>query len=49
VAVQPVPQQKLTRIPKPKKPENPAAKIAVVPGQVDNNTLLPQPMAPVLP
>jgi hypothetical protein len=49
VAVQPVPQQKLARIPKPKKPENATAKIAVVPGQVDNNTLLPQPMAPVLP
>ena len=48
VAVQPVPQQKLARIPKPRKPESPA-KIAVVPGQVDNNTLLPQPLAPILP
>jgi hypothetical protein len=48
VAVQPVPAQKLARIPKPKKPEN-TAKIAVVPGQVDNNTLLPQPLAPIQP
>ncbi|GAB3654676.1 DUF3106 domain-containing protein [Ramlibacter alkalitolerans] len=46
VAVQPVPQQKLARIPKPKKPEN-AARIAGVPGQVDNNTLLPQPQPQV--
>jgi hypothetical protein len=50
VAVQPVPQQKLTRIPKPKKQDSSAARIAVVPGgQVDNNTLLPQPLPPVLP
>ncbi|MEJ8838900.1 DUF3106 domain-containing protein [Ramlibacter sp. AN1133] len=49
VAVQPVPQQKLARIPKPKKAESGAAKIAVVPGQVDTNTLLPQPLAPVQP
>jgi hypothetical protein len=42
VAVQPVPQQKLARIPKPKKPESSNAKIAVVPAQVDRNTLLPQ-------
>jgi hypothetical protein len=48
VAVQPVPQQKLARIPKPKKPEN-TSKIAVAPGRVDNNTLLPQPLAPVQP
>jgi hypothetical protein len=48
VAVQPVPQQKLARIPRPKKPEN-SAKIAVAPGRVDNNTLLPQPLAPVQP
>lgn len=48
VAVQPVPQQKLANIPKPKKPDN-AARIAVVPGQVDNNTLLPQPLAPFQP
>jgi hypothetical protein len=40
VAVQPVPQQKLARIPKSSKPDN-AARIAVVPGRVDNNTLLP--------
>jgi len=48
VAVQPVPSQKLARIPKSKKPES-TAKIAVVPGQVDNNTLLPQPQAPIQP
>jgi hypothetical protein len=45
-AVKPVPQQKLAKIPK-KKAES--AKIAVLPGQVDNNTLLPQPLAPILP
>lgn len=50
LAVKPVPQQKLARIPpKPRKPEN-TAKLAVVPGQVDNNTLLPQPpLAPIRP
>jgi hypothetical protein len=48
VAVQPVPAQKLARIPKPKKPES-TAKIAVVPGQVDNNTLLPHPLSPIQP
>jgi hypothetical protein len=48
VAVQPVPAQKLARIPKPKKPES-TAKIAVIPGQVDNNTLLPHPLAPIQP
>ena len=48
-AVQPVPQQKLATIPRPKKPDSPA-KIAVVPGQMDRNTLLPQPgPAPVRP
>ena len=48
-AVQPVPQQKLAKIPKPKKADS-TAKIAVVPGQVDRNTLLPQPgMAPIAP
>jgi hypothetical protein len=47
-AVKPVPQQKLAKIPKSKKPDN-AAKIAVVPGQVDHNTLLPQPLAPLQP
>jgi len=49
VAVQPVPQQKLARVQKPRKLENGAAKFAVVPGQVDNNTLLPQPPAPIRP
>jgi hypothetical protein len=38
-----VPQQKLARIPRPKRLEN-TAKIAVAPGQVDTNTLLPQPV-----
>jgi hypothetical protein len=47
IAVKPVPQQKLAKIPRAKKPET--AKIAVVPGQVHNNTLLPQPQAPILP
>lgn len=46
LAEKPVPQQKLAKIPK-KKAES--AKIAVVPGQVDNNTLLPQPLAPLQP
>jgi len=41
VAVQPVPQQKLARIPKPKKqPET--ATIAVVPGKVEAGTTAPQ-------
>jgi hypothetical protein len=47
IAVHPVPQQKLAHIPR-RKPGN-AARIAVLPGQVDNNTLLPQPLAPVQP
>jgi hypothetical protein len=48
-ALKPVPQQKLARIPKPRKPDS-TAKIAVVPGQVDRNTLLPQPgLAPIPP
>lgn len=48
-ALKPVPQQKLARIPKPKKPDS-TAKMAVVPGQLDRNTLLPQPgLAPVQP
>jgi hypothetical protein len=47
-AVQPVPQQKLARIPKPKKPDG-AAKIAVVPGRVDQNTLLPRQPVPATP
>lgn len=46
LAVKPVPQQKLAKIPK-KKAES--ARIAVVPGRVDNNTLLPQPLAPLQP
>jgi hypothetical protein len=48
IAVRPVPQQRLARIPKPRKADN-TARLAVVPGQVDNNTLLPQPLAPVQP
>ena len=48
IAVHPVPQQKLAHIPKSRRPGN-ASRIAVLPGQVDNNTLLPQPLAPVQP
>jgi len=48
VAVQPVPQQKLAKIPKPKKQGTDTSKIAVAPGAVDHNTLLPQPAAPTL-
>ncbi len=48
IAVQPMPQQKLAKIPKSKKVDG-GAKIAVIPGQVDNNTLLPQPLAPLQP
>jgi hypothetical protein len=45
-AVQPVPQQKLTKVPtKPRKADS-DARIAVSPGRVDQNTLLPRP-APV--
>jgi hypothetical protein len=40
VAVQPVPQQKLARISRPKKAENPA-KLTIVPGPPENNALLP--------
>jgi hypothetical protein len=47
MAVRPVPQQ-LAKVPKSKKAEG-GAKIAVIPGQVDNNTLLPQPLAPLHP
>jgi hypothetical protein len=48
-AVQPVPSQKQAKIPKPKKADG-SARIAVVPGQVDRNTLLPQPgFAPIQP
>jgi Protein of unknown function (DUF3106) len=42
-AVQPVPQQKLARVPKPKKPDARVPRIAGMPNQVDHNTLLPQP------
>lgn len=48
LAVKPVPQQQLARVPKSKKADG-GAKIAVIPGQVDNNTLLPQPLAPLHP
>jgi hypothetical protein len=49
-AVQPVPQQKLARIPPKKKPDNGARLAVVPPGQVDKNTLLPHPGAvPVAP
>lgn len=48
LAVKPVPQQQLAKVPKSKKAEG-GAKIAVIPGQVDNNTLLPQPLAPLHP
>ncbi|HSV81931.1 MAG TPA: DUF3106 domain-containing protein [Ramlibacter sp.] len=41
-AVQPVPPQKLTSVPKPRQTDK-APRIAVVPSQVDQNTLLPQP------
>jgi len=43
-AVQPVPQQKLARVPR-KKPGNDARLAVVPPGQVDRNTLLPHPGA----
>jgi hypothetical protein len=43
------PQQRLARITKPRKPEANTAKLTVLPGQVDNNTLLPQPLAPIQP
>jgi hypothetical protein len=45
VAVEPVPQQKLATVPKPRKPDLRTPRIAVVPNQVDHNTLLPQPGA----
>lgn len=47
-AVQPVAPQKLTKIPRPKKPAE-TPKIAVVPGQVDSTTLLPRPLSPAGP
>ena len=48
-AVQPVPQQKLARIPPKRKPDN--TRLAVVPpSQVDRNTLLPHPgILPITP
>ena len=49
VAEKPVPQQKLAHIPKPKKADNGSAKIAVVPGQINTTTLLPQPLPAVQP
>ncbi|HET8748258.1 MAG TPA: DUF3106 domain-containing protein [Ramlibacter sp.] len=49
VAVKPVPQQKLARIPKPRRADNGGAKLAVVPGRVDSNTLLPRSPAPTQP
>jgi hypothetical protein len=45
VAVQPVPEQKLTKVPKPRKQDLGSPRIAGVPTQVDQNTLLPQPGA----
>jgi hypothetical protein len=42
VNVRPGATPKLARMPKPKKPES-AARLAGIPGQVDQNTLLPQP------
>ena len=47
-AARPVPPQKLVRVPRPRKPEG-TGRIAVVPGQVDRNTLLPQPLPPTKP
>jgi hypothetical protein len=47
IAVEPVPQQKLARIPKKKSEKD--AKIAVVPGQGDPHAPLPPPLAPTLP
>ena len=41
-AVAPAPQ-KLATSPKPKKPDAHAPRIAVAPGEIDHNTLLPQP------
>jgi hypothetical protein len=49
IAVKPGSQQRLARIPRPRKPEANTAKLTVLPGQVDNNTLLPQPLAPIQP
>ena len=40
-AVRPVPQEKLTKVPRPKRVTK-SPRIAAAPGQVDHNTLLPQ-------
>jgi hypothetical protein len=42
-AVPPVKPQKLANVPKPKKADAKDPRIAVAPGQIDHNTLLPQP------
>ncbi|MDB5857920.1 MAG: hypothetical protein JWQ76_1609 [Ramlibacter sp.] len=42
-AVRPVPSQKLTTVPKSKKPDSGTPRIAVAPDKIDHNTLLPQP------
>jgi hypothetical protein len=44
-ALEPVPQQKLTKVPKPRKNDPRVPRIAGAPNQVDHNTLLPQPGA----
>jgi hypothetical protein len=44
-ALQPVPQQKLAKVPKAKKTDSRSPAIAVAPNQLDHNTLLPQPGA----
>ena len=51
LAMQPVPQQKLARIPRPRRAASAArmAVLPVLPGRVDNNTLLPQSPAPLPP
>lgn len=42
-AVQPVPQQKLATVPKPRRPDAKAPRVAGAPDQVDHHTLLPHP------
>jgi hypothetical protein len=44
-ALQPVPPQKLTKVPKSRKDDPRAPRVAGAPAQVDHNTLLPQPGA----
>jgi hypothetical protein len=46
-AVKPVPPEKLADIPKPKRVAKTTPRIAAEPGQVDHNTLLPQPSPPL--